>query len=167
MTATMRTALAVALLLAPAAASADFYQYETEDAVISFTDDPARIPARYADVAERKADRPLADYERLSVAKRGASIATAATTIVPGPLVESRAPVAGSAARTEEAAPPPKTQRVSLQLDDAIVLEVDTDGDEPIYVDRRRYITRNGIMAPHTVVSRGDKPLVYINDRPR
>ncbi len=165
MTATVRTALAVALFLAPAAAFADFYQYETEDGVISFTDDPAGIPARYGDVVERKADRPLADYERLSVAERGASIATAATTIGPGPLVESRAPVAGSAARTKEAAA--KTQRVSLQLDDAIVLEVDADGDEPIYVDRRRYITRNGIMSPHTVVSRGDKPLVYINDRPR
>ena len=52
MTATLRTALATVLLVTPAVASADFYQYETEGGVISFTDDAGRIPARYADRAE-------------------------------------------------------------------------------------------------------------------
>ena len=56
--------------------------------------------------------------------------------------------------------------KVGLQIDDEIVLQVDPERDEPIYVDRRRYITRNGIMTPHTVVSRGSRPLIYISDRP-
>ena len=57
--------------------------------------------------------------------------------------------------------------KLSLRIDDTIVLQVGGEGDEPIYVDRRRYITRNGFMTPHTVVSRGDTPLIYISDRPR
>ncbi len=157
MTATMRTALATALLLTPAAASADFYQYETEGGVLSFTDDAARIPARYADQAERQEDRALADYERLSVAQPGASIATAMTTLEP------EAPVVPSPEKHEMS---DDGAKLGLQIDDAIVLQVDPERDEPIYVDRRRYITRNGIMTPHTVVSRGDKPLIYISDRP-
>ena len=159
MTATLRTALATALMLTPMAASADFYQYETESGVLSFTDDAARIPARYADAAERREDRALADYERLSVAQHGASIATALTTL-PAP----EAPAVSSSAKPERS---DNSAKVGLQIDDSIVLQVDPERDEPIYVDRRRYITRNGIMTPHTVVSRGDKPLIYISDRPR
>lgn len=158
MTATLRTALATALLLTPVAAYADFYQYETEDGVISFTDDAERIPARYADRAERHEDRALADYERLSVAQRGASIATAMTT-----LEEPEAPAVSTSVKRGKS---DDGVKVGLQIDDAIVLEVDPERDEPIYVDRRRYITRNGIMTPHTVVSRGGKPLIYISDRP-
>jgi hypothetical protein len=153
----MRTALATALLLTPAAASADFYQYETEGGVLSFTDDAARIPARYADQAERQEDRALADYERLSVAQPGASIATAMTTLKPEALV---VPSPEKRVMSDDSA------KLGLQIDDAIVLQVDPERDEPIYVDRRRYITRNGIMTPHTVVSRGGKPLIYISDRP-
>ena len=158
MTATLRTALAAALLLTPMAASADFYQYETEGGVLSFTDDAARIPARYADQAERQDDRALADYERLSVAQHGASIATALTTL-PAP----EAPAVSRPAKPEKS---DHSAKLGLQIDDAIVLQVDPERDEPIYVDRRRYLTRNGIMTPHTVVSRGDKPLIYISDRP-
>ncbi len=158
MTATLRTVLATVLLVTPAVASADFYQYETEGGVISFTDDASRIPDRYADRAERHEDRALADYERLSVAQHGASIATAATT-----LEEPEPPaVSGSVEREKSDA----GVKVGLQIDDEIVLQVDPERDEPIYVDRRRYITRNGIMTPHTVVSRGGRPLIYISDRP-
>ncbi len=158
MTVTLRMALATTLLLTPVAASADFYQYETDGGVISFTDDAARIPARYADRAERHQDRALADYERLSVAQHGASIATAMTT-----LEEPEAPAVSSSVKRRQF---DDSAKLGLQIDDAIVLEVDSERDEPIYVDRRRYITRNGITTPHTVVSRGDKPLIYISDRP-
>lgn len=167
MTAALRI-LTVALMLLPATAIADFYQYETDEGVLSFTDDAERIPARYADAAQRRDDRPLADYERLSVSKPGAATATLATTLVPDP----------SASQEQVAHPLPHTPvppglrptapgSISLQVDEEIVLELGARDDEPIYVDRRHYMTRNGIMTPHTVVSRGDKPLVYISDRPR
>lgn len=154
----LRTALAVTLLGTPLAASADFYQYETDDGVLSFTDEIERVPSRYEDVAERREDRALADYERLSVSKRGASTASIATSI---DLTETERPVSAKSMLAQEPG------KMSLRIDDTIVLQVGGEGDEPIYVDRRRYITRNDITTPHTVVSRGDTPLIYISDRPR
>lgn len=166
MKAALETALAVALMLVPTAAIADFYQYETEGGVLSFTDDPERIPARYADAAERHADRPLADYERLSVSERGAATATLATTLIePGPREQGAHPLPHTPAQPGPGAKAPDTIR--LQLDEAVVVDVAAGDEEPIYVDRRRYLTRNGITTPHTVVSRGDKPVAIISDRPR
>ncbi len=157
MTATLRTALSVAILLTPMAASADLFHYETEDGVLSFTDDATRVPARYGDVVEKRPDRSLADYERLSVSQPGASTAMAPTPLKPAlfaPLAPAQTPSA------------PERCKLNVRIDDMIAIQVDPEDDEPIYVDRRRYITRHGIMAPHTVVSRGGTPLIYINDRP-
>ena len=157
MTATLRTALSVAILLMPMAASADLFQYETEDGVLSFTDDATRVPARYGAIVEKRPDRSLADYERLSVSQPGASTAVAPSPLKPAVF----APLAP--AQTLSA---PKRNKLSVRIGDMIAIQVDPEDDEPIYVDRRRYITRHGIMAPHTVVSRGGTPLIYINDRP-
>ena len=114
-------------------------------------------PATRTGPRDRTIER-LRTTSGLSVAQHGASIATALTTL---PVPE--APAVSGPAKPEKSN---HSATLGLQIDDAIVLQVDPERDEPIYVDRRRYLTRNGIMTPHTVVSRGDKPLIYISDRP-
>ena len=74
----LTAALAVALL-APAAAFADLYRYETEQGTVAFTDDVERVPARYRASAKRQEVQNLKSYSRLTVVPRGATYAPAET----------------------------------------------------------------------------------------
>lgn len=61
--------LAAAFVLAgqaPPAAAGSFYQWETENGGIAFTDDPKRIPARYREAADPIATRKLDEFARFT-----------------------------------------------------------------------------------------------------
>ena len=159
-----RIAVAVALLVAPALAHADVYQYVTEGGVVSFTDDPERIPAKYIEQVTQRPDQRLEDYARTTVSEHGASIESFKTSIDLEALEREQQALTVARGETMARGEP---ARVKIQIDDSVALSVDPNSDEPIYVDRKRYMTRHGITTPHTVVSRGGKPLIVISDRPR
>ncbi len=154
----LRGLLAPVLLL-PALAHAELWRYETESGSVAFTDDAERIPARYAEKAVKLEDRSLQDYERTTISEPGASIESAVTTIDLEALDEEQAAATGSSEASSK-------QRVNVYVDGRIQLDVEADSDEPIYVDKRQYVLRNGILSPHTIVSRGGKTLIVIDERP-
>ena len=154
----LRGLLAPVLLL-PALAHAELWRYETESGSVAFTDDAERIPARYAEKAVKLEDRSLQDYERTTISEPGASIESAVTTIDLEALDEELAPATGSSEAGAK-------QRVNVYVDGRIQLDVEADSDEPIYVDKGQYVLRKGILSPHTIVSRGGKTLIVIDERP-
>jgi hypothetical protein len=157
---------ALALVLAPRLAAADYWRYETDSGAIAFTDDPKGIPAKYKDSAKAVKAESLFDYDRLSVvepikpAPAPAAVGTAPVPVFPWPV--------------ERAAQAPEREadeRISLDVG-GMRFDLDADADEPITVQRRQYTDDNGnyfdhggIMAPTTVIRRGDKPLAYIDER--
>ena len=166
MAARLSLCVALAALCLPAAAGADLWRYETESGSVSFTDDFERIPRRYADKAVQIEDRSLADYERTTISEPGASIESAKTTIDLEALDARLAADSGTRGAAAAAGQGGGSGRVSIRLDDGIHLDVDADSDEPIYVDHGQYLNRKGFLSPHTVVSRGGKPLIIIDERP-
>jgi hypothetical protein len=156
----------LALNLAPRLAAADYWKYESESGSVAFTDDAKNIPAKYQKEAVRVPVRGLEGYERLSVVDpiRTAPATPKGVAVEPAPDVYSLASAPAPAAQAGE--------RVSLDVG-GVRIDVDTDADsEPIYVDKEqyvdedgRYIDHNGIMAPTTVIRRGDKVLAYIDER--
>ena len=58
----------VVLLLAGSAAAEQMYAWRTDAGAYSFTDDPAAIPARYQDRAQRRETGNLDDYRRFTPA---------------------------------------------------------------------------------------------------
>ncbi len=153
------TPLLTLVLLLPAVAHAELWRYETESGSVAFTDDAERIPARYAEKAVKLEDRSLQDYERTTISERGASIESAVTTIDLEALDEEQAGATGSSKAGAK-------QRVNVYVDGRIQLDVEADSDEPIYVDKGQYVLRKGILSPHTIVSRGGKTLIVIDERP-
>src|SRR5262249_44170491 len=128
------------------------------------------VPAKYKASAERIPERKLDSYHRLSIVDS----ATATPRIV-GPKVVSQPEPTGpadvSAAPVAAAEPKPKGAVVSLDVG-GVKIDVDAEGDEPIYVEKRQYtdedgeyLDRNGYTPPTTVVRKGDKPLAYIDER--
>ena len=155
-------AAALALGLVPRIAAADYWRYTTENGSLAFTDDAKSVPAKYRASAERIPEAKLADYHRLSVVESTPGRATPKDVTPPPAPVAAAEPVAPAG---------PKGAVVSLNVG-GIRLDVDADGDEPIYVDKQQYndadgsfIDRNGYMPPTTIIRRGDKPLAYIDER--
>ena len=71
--------ITVAALMTASVALADFYRYETESGVLSFTDEEKRIPSRYRDEATLEKERNFYGYERLSIVRGDAKQKAAAT----------------------------------------------------------------------------------------
>lgn len=71
----VRAALAalVAGLALPAALSAEVFAWRTDDGVYAYTDDPKRIPARYADQVVEVSDPSLEGYARYTQEDSAAS----------------------------------------------------------------------------------------------
>jgi hypothetical protein len=155
------TAVVVAALLAPAAASADLYRYETEQGTIAFTDDPERIPARYRASATREAPRDLASYPRLTIVPRGA-------TVAPPPAAEAE-PQEASAPQPEQAvtaaAPAPRAT-YEIGLGGGSALELPVDPTKPVVVRRYqwRYVDDGalGTWKPFTVIEQDGEVLAEI-----
>lgn len=164
-------AAALALGAVPQIAAADYWRYETDSGSTAFTDDAKNIPAKYRASAVKIAEESLFTYKRLSIVdpvkptpRRVAE--TEAVPVFPWPVP---APAATAAAVAPSDRHP--DERVSVDVE-GIRIDVDPDADEPLYVDKRQYtdadgnyIEHGGYMSATTIVRRGDKPLVYIDER--
>ena len=137
----------------PGAATADVYSYKQDNGTLAFTDDPERVPARYRSLMERSGDRPLIDYERLTV-REG-----------PDPRTVKRArrsveEIASSETRARRAPATPAREGL-LEVAPGLLLPLDgnAEGDEePIRVERElRWI--DGRYTPVRIVRRGDRVL--------
>jgi hypothetical protein len=164
-------AAALAFGLLPRVAAAEYWRYETDSGSTAFTDDAKNIPAKYRASAVKIAEESLSTYKRLTVVEpikpptpRGVAADAAAVPVFPWP--------AGSVAQ----APAPArdnhpTDRIAIDVE-GVRIDVDPESEEPIYIDKQQYtdvdgnyIDHNGYMPPTTIVRRGDKPLVYIDER--
>ena len=168
--------LAMALAALPLGALAEYWQYETEDGTVAFTDDPKRIPTRYRAGAEKQVDRAVWDYERATISKRGAARETLQTELDPeriAELVPAYAPTPALGPVPETWIPggpiptPPAPTRVRVDLGGGSSIEADAQSDAPIRVERQHYRTNSrGITAPHTVVTQGGRTIAIIEERP-
>lgn len=168
--------LGLLLWVAPAPALANgYYEYKTDGGVISYTDDRERIPARYQANAALKSHASLWDYDRVSISAKGAAAATTKTTLPAEPAPEAKAARARPTACSTH--PESRGHRTGDRIliggrDVAVDLALD-DNDEPLRIERRRYTTLDGdyitnadnINPPTTVIRRGDRELVYIDER--
>ncbi len=152
--------VSLALVSAGVAVADTYYRYETETAV-TFTDDLERIPVRYRDSARMFEAKSLFDYERATVAEKGATrIAPAAPMVGLGAL-ELPDPE-GSALET-----------ITVDLGGGVSVDVPVGAnDEPIRVEHSwDYRERDGTIAlyPVTQVKQGDRVLLetYDHDQPR
>ncbi len=163
---------ALAALLAPRVASADYWRYETETGAVAFTDDPKAIPTKYQASAKPVKEASLFEYDRLSVvhpvpagAPTPAGVATRETAV---PVFAWPAPQAPAPTQVDDG-----SSRVRIAVG-GMLFDVESDGEdvEPLYVDRGQYmdldgnyIEHGGIMSPTTIIRRGDTPLAYIDER--
>jgi hypothetical protein len=152
------TAAVAAALLAPAAAFADLYRYETEQGTVAFTDDLERVPARYRASADRLESRELASYSRLTVVPRGATYAPVE------PFEVEEAEAAGESESEAAVAEPRPSVELGLGASDA--LELPLDSDKPITVRRNqwRYVVEEGLgyLKPFTVIEQDGEVIAEI-----
>jgi hypothetical protein len=163
-------AAALVFGLLPRVAAAEYWRYETDSGSTAFTDDAKNIPAKYRASAVKIAEEPLTTYKRLSVVETPVRSATprsvapeaAAVPVFPWPV--------GSVAQAPARENHP-SDRIAIDVE-GVRIDVDPDSEEPIYIDKQQYTDANGdyidhggYMAPTTIVRRGDKPLVYIDER--
>jgi len=162
-------AAAIALVVAPRVAAADYWKYTTESGSLAFTDDVKNVPEKYKASAERIPEARLDGYHRLTVVDSATSAPrTAGPRVVSQPEPVAQAPAAAPVASTQA-----KSDGAIVTLDvGGVKVDVNADSDEPIYVDREQYndadgnlIDHNGFMPPTTIIRRGDKPLAYIDER--
>jgi hypothetical protein len=136
--------LALAALLAPALASADYFRYETDEGVLAFTDDMKRVPSRYGERVETVTEQSLFDYARATIVPRGAS-----NTAAPTPVdLELAIPA------TESAGPTGARMQISSNPS-TTTIEVPADAKAPVRIERYtvwRWV--DGLYAPHTVVKK-------------
>jgi hypothetical protein len=150
--------LAVVLLSAPLAASADYYSYVTDSGTLAYTDDPKYVPARYRDAVERHAYRSFADYPRLTVVPRGATIAPSDEVLAEF----TSEPAAETLADTQTHPARPTNLTIDAGPQTQIDFDAYGDSDEPIFVTRR-VVWERGAARTQTVVRRGDETLAIID----
>ena len=163
------SALASSLFGAPIAA--DVIAYRTEDGVFAYTDDKAKVPARYAADAVTVRDSKLHSYPRLTIEDTDAAREVSAR--LEKRLGYLRQANAASVAEREVAATARAQQGTVLSIPTAPgsatspLIEVATDGsDGPVVVEAVR--SRDGNRAATrgaTVVKQGDKVIAVMKSR--
>jgi hypothetical protein len=163
-------AAALALGAVPQLAAAEYWRYETDSGSTAFTDDVKNIPAKYRASAVKIAEESLFTYKRLSVVDpvKPTPRSVASADAVPMSPSPTAAASIASAAPASDRHP---EERVSIDVE-GVRIDVDPDADEPLYIDKRQYtdadgnyIEHGGYMSATTIVRRGEKPLVYIDER--
>ena len=151
----------LALLTAAVATAETYYRYETESGSQSFTDDREQIPERYQDSTRMFDAKSIFDYERTSVAEKGASrVAPAERRVAPDALDQPEPE--GFALKT-----------ITVDLGGGISVEVPVGaGDEPVRVEHHwDHRERDGTVSLYSVtqVKQGDRVLLetYEHDQPR
>lgn len=162
--------LAAAALALPA--SADIFAWRTQDGVFAYTDDPERIPARYADQAVRLEDTSLKNYARLT---RTDPVATQAAVAARAQRLEALRRMNGlaapqaTAAHAGAGAAGGTTVTVATRNPQAPTVDVRAaDGAEPIVVESVLTKERGSVASRHsTIVRQGDRVLAFIKGRRR
>jgi hypothetical protein len=162
----------LALGLVPRLAAADYWRYETDSGSTAFTDDAKNIPAKYRDGAVKIAEESLATYRRLSIVEKTPAVAPrppAYSSMAPEVTAEPSQP--GYPRELAEGLPRQRINRLGINVE-GIQVDMDTDQDEPITIDKRQYMDGNGdyfdhdgVMAPMTVIRQGGHDLAYIDER--
>jgi hypothetical protein len=153
--------VSLGLMTAAVAAADTYYRYESDSGSQSFTDDREQIPERYRDSARMFEAKSIFDYERTTVAKKGASRVAPPKPMVGLGVLEL--------ADAEES--PLKT--VTVDLGGGLSVDVPVGAsDEPVRVVHGwDYRDRDGTVSlyPVTQVRQGDRILLetYDEDQPR
>ena len=151
----MRTSLlSLALLLAPAAASADLYRYETESGSIAYTDDLKRVPELYRASAVREPEQKFTDYNRLSIVSPDAH---------PSAPVSYTNPFEADHETRQPARSP--VSIVTIKAAPDVFVDSDPYSDEPVKVKRHEYRWVDGEWQPFTIVSQGGRVLATIEEK--
>jgi hypothetical protein len=133
----------------PLPAGAAYYRYETDNGSLAFTDDAARIPARYQDSAVSVLEQSLHDWDRT-------------TRVEPAP---PRAPKASpQPLRQVESAVAPARNMLTLDVADEIEIDVPAWSDEPIIVEKRVFRSDGRGTVEYTIVRQGDRVLMEVRE---
>jgi hypothetical protein len=155
---------AAAALGLPGAVRADYYSYTKENGSTGYADELRQVPARYRDSAERHADKPLAEYPRLTESEPVRSAPAAgekqlcseeprgARTIRSGKLVDEISEGREGRVLLIEAAP-------------EVIVPVIEDDEQPVLVDRHVPRWSDGRYRYYTIVRRGDRVISEIEER--
>ncbi len=143
---------------APEQGARSYYRFETESGSVAFTDELARVPARYRDDAQAVLPRSLMDYERTTISERGASSAARVVPLQPRDPAPAQQP---SAIPLEVLVPP----MISVRAGPDVNIDVPMDAAEPIRIDRHVWRWEDGRLYRFTVIRRGDQVLAEIRDQ--
>lgn len=153
----------------PASWAGTLYRWETDDGVVSFTDDARRIPPRYQQTARVEERESLQGYARLTPADPGASARYAerlAERLERLRAVNAEPP----AVRTQGRAPAEaRSPRLSLRTGgEQPTIELDVSGETsgPVVVEVMRLRDSATLATRHvTVVRQGDRVLSVVDPR--
>ena len=147
--------LGLIALLTPALASADYFRYETDEGVVSFTDDLKQIPSRYKDAAEPISEQSLVNYRRVTIVPRGASNTAAPTSFERSSLDTSTEPTRAAQSRVQISSNPSTTR-----------FELPAGTRPPTHIERYtewRWV--DGRYVPHTVVEKDGQVISVVRLR--
>ena len=146
--------ITVAALMTATVALADFYRYETESGVLSFTDEEKRIPSRYRDGATLEKARDFYGYERLSIVQGGS---------------EPKAEVAEDLQPQEIASEPQVPFEPTIQISSnpsTTTFALAGDPDSPVKIERfTEWRWVDGRYVPHAIVKKDGKVVSIIRLR--
>ncbi len=137
--------------LAAGSAQADFYRYETEEGTLSFADQLKQIPERYQEEAETVKPASLWDYPRMTIAK------------APAPV--RREPVVAPPSKNTRVSKPATGTKLTVEAVPGLLVDIDTDSEHPVMIERNRFYWTDGKYLPHTIVTQGDKTLAIVRQR--
>jgi hypothetical protein len=145
--------LAAVALGLPGTGRADYFSYTQENGNTGFADDLRQVPARYRNRAVRHADKPLADYPRL----------TESEPVRPAARIGRRAPEAPVAGPTVVAVPldellaqGQEDRAIFIEVAPGVNVPVSNDGSGPVRVDRHVPRWVDGRYTYFTIVTRGE-----------
>jgi Domain of unknown function (DUF4124) len=158
-----------AALALPSLVHAEIYAWRTDDGVYAYTDDPERIPARYADQAVAVRDTHLGSYARLT--RQDSAAAAAVSARLQQRLEYLRklnASAPGASAAANASAPGRTTVTVATGSPQAPTLDISTDANaEPIVVEPVVARKKGDLRTRHTtVVRQGDHTLAVLKGGP-
>ena len=148
-----------ALVVFPATTSATYYEYETDDGVVSFTDSLRRVPAKYRNSAVRQPSRSIWSYHRTSI--------TTPEAAAVAQRMQARAQQAKEAAPAAGRFEPHCGRGVLLDVGGGVSIPVRSSGDpdEVIYVESSlfdTFIEDSEYYGPTRRVYQGDRLIVHV-----
>jgi len=141
------------VLCASPALAKDFYAYEQDNGTLAFSDEVAKVPARYRDQAERRSEQALVAYPRHTRVERY-------------PNLRGNNPEGMGEALNPNVAREVAGQRtILINAGQGLQVPIVVGEDQPKVDVRYAYRWSNGRYTPFTIVSQGDRVIAEI-ERP-